>query len=70
MADVPANQKLWDMLVVQARAKFAKWPSLPASRWVHQQYAQKGGKFISEAEVARIKKAREAASGKKKKDAK
>lgn len=57
MADIPANQKLWNMLTVQARAKFNKWPSLPASKWVHQQYVQKGGRFISEAQVARMKKA-------------
>lgn len=57
MADVPSNQKLWNMLTVQARAKFEKWPSLPASRWVHQQYVQKGGRFVSESQLARMKKA-------------
>jgi len=59
MADQPANMKLWNMLIVQAKAKFAKWPSLPASKWVHQQYVQKGGQFISGQDAARIKKATE-----------
>lgn len=54
------------MLTVQARAKFEKWPSLPASRWVHQQYVQKGGRFISEGQLARMKKASKATPAKKK----
>jgi len=49
---VPLNQKLWDALVVQARAKFNKWPSLPASKWAHQQYVQRGGRFASAAEIS------------------
>lgn len=57
MADVPSNQRLWNMLIVQAKAKYGKWPSLPASRWVHQQYLEKGGRFISENQAARMKKA-------------
>ncbi len=48
-ANVPVNQKLWDMLVAQAKTKFVKWPSLPASKWVHSQYVQKGGQFTTEA---------------------
>lgn len=52
--DVPANQKLWNMLVIQARAKFPKWPSLPASRWVHQQYVQRGGRFVTQREATRL----------------
>ena len=57
--DVPANQRLWNMLVVQAKAKFPKWPSLPASRWVHQQYVQKGGTFVSEGKAAQSKVAKQ-----------
>ena len=60
MADVPANQKLWNMLVLQAKAKFAKWPSLPASRWVHEQYVDKGGRFISEGQAAKMEKSKAA----------
>lgn len=56
MADVPLNQRLWNSLVVQARAKFNKWPSLPASKWVHQQYVQKGGRFADSKDVTAAKK--------------
>lgn len=47
--NVPVNKKLWDMLVAQAKTKFMKWPSLPASKWVHSQYVQKGGQFTTTA---------------------
>ena len=57
--DKPSNPRLWDMLVVQARAKFRKWPSLPASKWVHEQYLQKGGRFIDAAQEKRIEEVRE-----------
>lgn len=46
MAAIPANQKLWRMLTQQARAKFRVYPSPAASHWVHQQYVQKGGRFV------------------------
>lgn len=46
MAQVPANQKLWSMIVAQARTKFAVYPSLAASRWIHQEYVHKGGMFV------------------------
>lgn len=71
MADVPLNQRLWDSLVIMAKSKFKTWPSMPASRWVHEQYVQKGGRFASAGEVARAKKAQHAAKKKhddKKKD--
>ena len=47
----PANQKLWNMLVIQAKAKFRTWPSLPASKWVHHQYVEKGGRFLAATDV-------------------
>ena len=47
MATRPANPKLWDMLSAQARAKFATYPSPGASNWVHKQYVQHGGQFIT-----------------------
>lgn len=56
MAQVPLNQRLWDSLVAMAKTKFHTWPSLPASRWVHEQYEQKGGRFASGEAVARAKK--------------
>jgi hypothetical protein len=49
-ANVPMNKKLWDMLVMQAKTKFVKWPSLPASKWVHSEYVKKGGQFTTEKE--------------------
>jgi hypothetical protein len=47
MPEIPQNQRLWNMLVAQARAKFPMYPSLPASKWVHQEYLKKGGRFVS-----------------------
>lgn len=41
----PQNQRLWGMLVAQAKTKFNEWPSLPASKWVHSEYVKKGGLF-------------------------
>ena len=42
---VPLNKKLWDMIIVQARARYATYPSPGASHWVHTQYEKYGGKF-------------------------
>ena len=61
MADVPTNQRLWNSLVVQAKAKFKTWPSIPASKWVREQYVQKGGRFVDSKQVTAAKKKREAA---------
>jgi hypothetical protein len=48
----PANPKLWNMITVQARSKFAKYPSPAAAHWVHAKYLQLGGKFVkSKSEV-------------------
>lgn len=65
MADVPTNQRLWDSLVVQAKARFKKWPSIPASRWVHQEYVKHGGQFADAKAVNDAKKRREAAAKKR-----
>ena len=46
MADVPANQKLWNMYVAQAKARYRTWPSPTAAKWVHDHYVQAGGKFV------------------------
>lgn len=61
MAEVPTNQRLWNSLVVQAKAKFRKWPSIPASTWVRKQYVQHGGRFADEKAMTAAKKKREAA---------
>lgn len=46
MASTPANPKLWQMIITQARARFATYPSPGASHWVHSEYEKHGGKFI------------------------
>jgi len=43
---LPANPKLWNMYVAQAKAKFRVYPSPAAAHWVHSHYAQVGGKFV------------------------
>ena len=44
---VPQNPRLWEMLVSQAKRKFPTYPSLPASKWVHQEYVKRGGRFVA-----------------------
>lgn len=53
MANVPTNKKMWDMFVIQAKAKFHTFPSLAASRWVHEQYVKHGGRFVDSKEVSK-----------------
>jgi len=57
MADVPANEKLYAMVVNQAKAKYRVYPSPGASHWVHRRYLEMGGKFIDSEEVTRRKEA-------------
>jgi hypothetical protein len=56
MATVPANEKLWAMIVTQAKAKYTNYPNPGASHWVHQQYLKHGGRFIETSEETRRKK--------------
>ena len=44
--EVPANPKLWNMYVAQAKARFRVYPSPVASSWVRAQYEKVGGKFV------------------------
>lgn len=46
MASIPANPKMWEMCIAQAKTKFNKWPSPTASNWVHSKYVNLGGKFV------------------------
>ena len=56
-SNIPKNAKLWDLCVMQAKAKFAKWPSPNASAWVKQKYIQMGGQFVgSTSEMSRDEK--------------
>ena len=45
MAQVPTNEKLWMMVVFQAKTKYHPYPSPGASNWVHKRYIELGGKF-------------------------
>ena len=53
MADVPVNEKLYAMVVGQAKAKYRVYPSPGASHWVHRRYLELGGKFEDTAERER-----------------
>ena len=55
MADVPVNEKLYAMVVGQAKAKYRIYPSPGASHWVHRRYLELGGKFEDSEEIARRK---------------
>jgi hypothetical protein len=57
MADVPTNEKLYAMVVMQAKAKYRVYPSPGASHWVHKRYLELGGKFEDSAEVQERKEA-------------
>lgn len=43
---LPANPKLWNMYVAQAKTRFRVYPSPAAAHWVHSHYVQVGGKFV------------------------
>jgi hypothetical protein len=55
MADVPLNEKLYAMVVGQAKAKYRIYPSPGASHWVHQRYLELGGKFEDSEKIAERK---------------
>jgi hypothetical protein len=57
----PLNEKLWTMVVFQAKNKYHPYPSPGASHWVHQKYVELGGKFEdSNDHTARVKEMTEA----------
>lgn len=45
MAEKPLNEHLWATVVMQAKQKYATYPSPGASHFVHQRYVELGGKF-------------------------
>lgn len=55
MADVPLNEKLYAMVVGQAKAKYRIYPSPGASHWVHQRYLELGGRFEDSEKIAERK---------------
>jgi len=56
MADTPSNEKLWALVVMQARMKYHPYPSPGASAWVHKRYIELGGKFERTDENTKRKK--------------
>jgi hypothetical protein len=50
MAQVPVNQKLYAMVITQAKQKYRIYPSPGASHWVHKRYLELGGKFVDSSE--------------------
>lgn len=56
VADVPTNEKLYAMVVGQAKAKYRIYPSPGASHWVHRRYLEMGGKFIDSAALVERKR--------------
>lgn len=57
----PANEKLWNLVLMQAKARFQKFPSPAASSWAHEKYVKMGGRFIDTAKEKDKEKAAEAA---------
>lgn len=72
MARTPTNPRLWNLIVMQAKSKFAKYPSPAASHWVHERYEEEGGKFMDSSMETRRKElaARQFAAAKSKHHAK
>jgi hypothetical protein len=50
---IPVNTSLWNMVITQAKARFATYPSPGASHWVHAEYIRKGGQFKEVSEETR-----------------
>ena len=70
MASKPANEKLYAMIVAQAKAKYSNYPNPGASHWVHERYIQSGGRFIDTTEESRRQEmTKKAFANKKKKEA-
>ena len=57
MAEVPANEKLYAMVVTQAKQRYRIYPSPGASHWVHRRYLELGGTMIDSEDVAKRKEA-------------
>lgn len=52
----PSNPRLWQMVIMQAKAKFATYPSPGASHWVHSEYVKHGGQLVEKSNDTRQKK--------------
>jgi hypothetical protein len=56
---VPTNEKLYAMVVFQAKAKYRIYPSPGASAWVHRRYVELGGQFEDASDRAYKEKLRQ-----------
>ena len=56
MAEIPLNEKLYALVVAQAKAKYRIYPSPGASHWVHRRYLELGGRFEDSAKAAERKR--------------
>jgi hypothetical protein len=45
MAPTPTNRALYDAVVAEARARYARFPSAYASAWISREYKRRGGKY-------------------------
>jgi hypothetical protein len=52
----PVNERLFAMVVMQAKAKYRIYPSPGASHWVHRRYLELGGHFEDTSEKTRREK--------------
>lgn len=43
---LPKNEKLWNMVVMQAKSRFNKYPSPAAAHWVRAKYTSLGGQMV------------------------
>lgn len=64
MADIPANPKLYNLIVSQAKMKYDTYPSPGASHWVHKTYIERGGKFVHSQKELKREPGRKAMHGK------
>lgn len=67
---VPQNPRLWAMLEQEARHRFHPYPSLPASKWLHNEYVKRGGTFVEskKKDMRHDKSGKETAQGKIERD--
>ena len=56
---VPQNPRLWAMLQNEARQRFDTYPSIPASKWIHNEYVKRGGIFVESGRNRLARRSRE-----------
>lgn len=60
------------MLVNQAKQKYREYPSLPASKWIHDEYVKRGGTYVTskKQDTRHDRRGRPTKQGKKEEEAK